>query len=90
MPRNPAISIPISFPKVAHTLQLILLANNTMDATKKWLRRNRTNFAIGFGIAGLTYVTGQYILTKIADARERMTGDRISKEKSVFYLVLRK
>ena len=68
----------------------MLSTNNAMDATRKWLRRNRTNFAIGFGIAGLTYVTGQYILTKIAEARERMTGDRISKEKSVPCLVLGK
>lgn len=50
-------------------------------ATKKWLRRNRTGFAIGFGVIGLTYVAGQYVVSKIFEASERMAGDRIAKEK---------
>jgi len=36
---------------------------------------------IGFGVVGIGYVAGQYALSKITEARERMTGDRISKEK---------
>lgn len=50
------------------------------SATRRWLRRNRTGFAIGFGIIGVGYVAGQYVLSKITDARERLAGDRIAKE----------
>lgn len=52
-----------------------------IDATRKWLRRNRTNFAIGFGVIGIGYIAGQYVLSKIKEAQERMAGDRIAKEK---------
>lgn len=52
-----------------------------ISATRRWLRRNRTGFAIGFGALGLGYFAGQYVLSKVAEARERMTGDRIAKEK---------
>ena len=52
-----------------------------IDVTRKWLRRNRTNFAIGFGVIGIGYVAGQYVLSKIKEAQERMAGDRIAKEK---------
>ena len=54
-----------------------------IDATKRWLRRNRTTFAIGFGVIGIGYIAGQYVLSKITEARERMAGDRIAKEKYV-------
>ena len=54
-----------------------------ISATKRWLRRNRTNFAIGVGVLGVGYVAGQYVLSKITEARERMTSDRIAKEKCV-------
>ena len=54
-----------------------------ISATRNWLRRNRTNFAIGFGVLGVGYVAGQYVLSKITEARERMTSDRIAKEKYV-------
>ncbi|KAK3169406.1 hypothetical protein OEA41_008789 [Lepraria neglecta] len=51
-----------------------------IDATRRWLRRNRTGFAIGFGAIGIGYIAGQYVLSKITEARERMAGDRIAKE----------
>lgn len=52
-------------------------------ATRRWLRRNRTPIAVGVGIVGAGYVVTQYVLSKINDARERMSSDRIAKEKSV-------
>ena len=52
-----------------------------ISATRRWLRRNRSNFAISAGILGVGYVAGQYVLSKITEARERMTADRIAKEK---------
>ncbi|KAH8909759.1 Peroxin-3 [Coniochaeta sp. PMI_546] len=48
--------------------------------TRRWLRRNRTPLAIGLGVVGAGYVVTQYVLTKINDARERMSSDRIAKE----------
>lgn len=50
-------------------------------ATRQWFRRHRTPIAIGVGIAGAGYVATQYVLTKLNDARERMSSDRIAKEK---------
>ncbi|KAL8670836.1 MAG: hypothetical protein Q9168_004636 [Polycauliona sp. 1 TL-2023] len=51
-----------------------------MDSTKRWLRRNRTNFAVGVGVLGAGYVAGQYVLSKIAETRQRMSEDRVAKE----------
>ncbi|CZT05394.1 hypothetical protein WAI453_005046 [Rhynchosporium graminicola] len=51
-----------------------------ISATRKWLHRNRTPFAIGFGVIGVGYVATQYVLGKISDARERMSSDRIARE----------
>ena len=56
-----------------------------ITATRRWLRRNRTNFAIGFGVLGVGYVAGLYVLGKISEARERMTADRIAREKYVLH-----
>ena len=56
-----------------------------ITATKNWLQRNRTNFAIGFGVLGVGYVTGQYALSKITEAGERMGSDRTAKEKYGFH-----
>lgn len=50
-------------------------------ATRRWFRRNRTPIAIGVGVVGAGYVATQYVLNKLNDARERMSGDRIAKEK---------
>lgn len=52
-------------------------------ATRRWFRRNRTPIAIGVGVVGAGYVATQYVLNKLNDARERMSGDRIAKEKCV-------
>lgn len=52
-----------------------------ISATRRWFRRNRTPIAIGFGVIGLGYVATQYVLAKINDARERMSSDRIAREK---------
>ncbi|KAG0648520.1 Peroxin-3 [Hyphodiscus hymeniophilus] len=49
-------------------------------ATRRWVRRYRTPFAIGFGVVGVTYVAANYVLGKISDARERMSSDRIARE----------
>ncbi|KAK1769809.1 peroxin-3 [Phialemonium atrogriseum] len=49
-------------------------------ATRRWVRRNRTPLAIGLGVVGAGYVVTQYVLSKINDARERMSSDRIAKE----------
>lgn len=52
-------------------------------ATRRWFRRNRTPIAVGVGLVGAGYVATQYVLAKINDARERMSSDRIAKEKYV-------
>ncbi|KAE9374570.1 Peroxin-3 [Stipitochalara longipes BDJ] len=51
-----------------------------ISATRRWLKRNRTPVAIGFGLIGAGYVATQYVLGKISDARERMSSDRIARE----------
>ena len=50
-------------------------------ATRRWFRRYRTPIAIGVGLVGAAYVASQYVLGKINDARDRMSSDRIAKEK---------
>ncbi|KAL8953231.1 MAG: hypothetical protein Q9222_000884 [Ikaeria aurantiellina] len=52
-------------------------------SSRKWLNRNRNKFAVGAGVLGAGYVAGQYILSKVAETRQRMSEDRIAKEKSV-------
>lgn len=52
-------------------------------ATGRWFRRNRTPIAIGMGVVGAGYVVTNYVLGKLRDARERMSSDRIAKEKYV-------
>lgn len=52
-------------------------------ATRSWLRRNRTNFAVGAGVLGAGYLAGQYVLGKITEARQRMSDDRLAREKYV-------
>lgn len=54
-----------------------------IGATRRWFRRNRRGLAIGAGVVGAGYMAGQYVLTKISEARERMSGDRIAREKLV-------
>lgn len=52
-----------------------------ISATRRWLRRNRSSFAIGFGVLGVGYVATQYVLSKIREAGERMSDDLIAKDK---------
>lgn len=54
-----------------------------ITTTRRWFRRNRTNFAIGAGVLGAGYLAGQYVLGKLSEARQRMSDDRIAKEKYV-------
>jgi hypothetical protein len=56
-------------------------AGSMIGATRRWLRRNRTNFAVGAGVLGAGYLAGQYALGKLSEARQRMSDDRIAKEK---------
>ncbi|KAF2086840.1 Peroxin-3 [Saccharata proteae CBS 121410] len=51
-----------------------------MQATRSWFKRNRTNFAVGFGLLGAGYLAGQYVLGKLSEARQRMGDDRIARE----------
>ena len=50
-------------------------------ATRRWLRRNRNKFAIGFGVLGASYFVGQYVISKILEMRERAANERIAREK---------
>ena len=50
-------------------------------ATGRWFRRNRKALAITTGLVGVGYLAGQYLLSKISEARERMSSDRIAREK---------
>ncbi|KAI9166872.1 peroxin-3 protein [Paramyrothecium foliicola] len=50
------------------------------SSARRWLRQNRTPIAVGIGVIGAGYVVTQYVLSKINDARERMSSDRIAKE----------
>lgn len=54
-----------------------------IGATRRWFQRNRKGLAIGAGVIGAGYLAGQYVLSKISEARERMSSDRIAREKSV-------
>lgn len=51
-----------------------------ISASRRWFRRNRTNFAIGAGVLGAGYLAGQYVLGKVSEARQRMSDERIAKE----------
>jgi peroxin-3 len=58
------------------------------SSARRWLRRNRTPIAIGAGVIGAGYVVSQYILSRLNDARERMSSDRIAKEKYVLLFLM--
>lgn len=51
------------------------------SATRRWIRRNRKGLAIGAAVVGGTYLVGQYVVSKINDARERSQLDKIAKDK---------
>jgi len=52
-------------------------------ATRNWLRRNRTAVAVSAGVLGAGYLAGQYVLGKLSEARQRMSDERIAREKYV-------
>ena len=49
-------------------------------ATRRWFRRNRTTLAVGAACIGATYLAGQYVVSKITEARQRMSEERVGKE----------
>jgi len=51
------------------------------QSTRGWLRRNRTPLAIGAGIVTAGYLAAQYALNKVNETRQRMTEDRIARDK---------
>ncbi|MBE3042576.1 hypothetical protein IMZ48_08365 [Candidatus Bathyarchaeota archaeon] len=50
-------------------------------ATRRWFNRNRTPLAIGVGVVGAGYFATQYVFSRIKDARERMSSEKIAKAK---------
>ena len=52
-------------------------------ATRRWVRRNTNNLVIGAGVIGAGYLAGQYVVNKIQEAQQRMSEDRLAKEKYV-------
>jgi len=52
-----------------------------IEASRRWFRRNRANFAISAGVLGAGYLATQYVLGKVTEARQRMSDDRIAREK---------
>ncbi|EEH36161.1 peroxin 3 [Paracoccidioides lutzii Pb01] len=51
-----------------------------ISATRRWFRRHRNGLAIGVGVIGVGYLAGQFVLSKITEARERMSSERIARE----------
>lgn len=54
-----------------------------IQSASNWFKRNRTNFAIATGAIGAGYLAGQYALNKLTETRQRMSEERIAKEKYV-------
>lgn len=54
-----------------------------IQAGRNWFKRNRTNFAIAAGAIGAGYLATQYALNKLTETRQRMSEERIAKEKYV-------
>lgn len=52
-----------------------------LQATRNFIRRNRTNLAVGLGLVGAGYIAAQYIGSKLSDAKTRMMSDRVAREK---------
>lgn len=59
----------------------LLFDGAMIAATRRWFRRNRNNLLIGAGVIGAGYLAGQYVLGKLQEARQRMSEDRVAKEK---------
>lgn len=52
-----------------------------ITASRDWLRRHRYSLGISAGLLGGAYLAGTYVIGKLTDARQRMSDDRIAKEK---------
>jgi hypothetical protein len=52
-----------------------------MQATREFIKRNRKNLAVGFGLVGSTYFATNYVLGKLSETREKLASERIAKEK---------
>ncbi|EAS30503.3 peroxin 3 [Coccidioides immitis RS] len=51
-----------------------------ISATRRWLRQHRKGLAIGAGVVGIGYLATQYVFSKISEASERMSSERIARE----------
>ncbi|PGH10131.1 hypothetical protein AJ80_07582 [Polytolypa hystricis UAMH7299] len=49
-------------------------------ATRRWARRHRNGIAIGVGVIGAGYLAGQYVLSKISEAKDGMISRRTARE----------
>ena len=56
-----------------------------ISSARQWFRRNRATFAIGAGVLAAGYGVTQYALGKLSETRQRMSDERIAKEKCVAY-----
>lgn len=63
-------------PPSHHRTVLIMIG-----ATQRWLKRNRNIIAVGAGVVGVGYLAGQYVVGKLNETRQRLSDDRIAKEK---------
>jgi len=66
-----------------HQSHDLLLQKVMIRSVRNWFKRNRTNFAIGVGVLGAGYLVTQYALAKLTETRQRMSDERIAKEKYV-------
>jgi peroxin-3 len=52
-----------------------------ITSARQWFRRNRTTFAVGASVVGAGYLAVQYVTGRITETRQRMSDDRIAREK---------
>ena len=52
-----------------------------LSASRRWLQRYRAPLAVGVGIVSATYVAAQYVVGRMEEARERLTSERLAKDK---------
>lgn len=69
------------FPLLANSPDGPVNEETMFAATRRWFRRNRTPITVTVGLVGAGYVVTQYIVSKLNEARERMSNHRIAKEK---------
>jgi peroxin-3 len=52
-----------------------------IKSTREWFKRNRTTFAVGASVIGAGYLATQYVVGKLTETRQRLSDDRIAREK---------